>query len=62
MRIYSIRPKDWDKQRCFGFFRYEPCKCGCTKTMGWGFNLFLVGFNIDKKEKGGDNNENRIKP
>jgi len=51
MNFYFISPFDWDKQRAFGFFRFKPCKCGCTKTYGWGINFFLFGFNIQRKQK-----------
>lgn len=51
LTIYTISPFDWDKQRAFGFFRFKACEeigCGCGRNSGWGFNLFLVGFSVEK--------------
>lgn len=49
MKIYFINPLDWTRQKAFGYFKYEPCECGCTKTFGWGFNFFIIGIRFDKR-------------
>jgi len=50
IRFYPINIKLYrqTKSSIFGPFYYYPCECGCTKTKGWGFNLFLFGINIEK--------------
>lgn len=35
----------------FGYFKFEPCDCGCTDYYGWGFNLIFFGFNVKTKDK-----------
>jgi len=35
----------------FGYFKFRPCTCGCTKFWGWGYVFGLFGFNVLTKGK-----------
>ncbi len=46
LTIYTISPFDWGVQKAFGFFRFVAREG--VPNDGWGFNLFLVGFSVEK--------------